>query len=147
MDDVQGAQVILGDLEDLTDPGTVGERKDKGLKIKKIKQRKHQEKLEIQKEKEKNKPEIENNFEYSGNPSDARVFVKTYGCSHNMSDSEFMMGQLANYGFSLVDNVENSDVVIINSCTVKNPSQDAIVNLVGKANAVGKKCVVAGCVP
>lgn len=64
-----------------------------------------------------------------------------------MSDSEFMMGQLANYGFGLVDNVEESDLVIINSCTVKNPSQDAIVNLVGKANTVGKKCVVAGCVP
>lgn len=104
--------------------------------------------LEKEKQEEEAKlEEFKSHHVYNGNPADSKVFVKTYGCSHNMSDSEFMMGQLASYGFSLVENIDESDVVVINSCTVKNPSQDAIVNLVAKAKKVGKKCVVAGCVP
>lgn len=37
MEETQGTQLILGDIEDMTDPGSVGERKDKGLKMKKLK--------------------------------------------------------------------------------------------------------------
>ena len=29
------------------------------------------------------------------------IFVKTWGCSHNSSDSEYMAGQLASYGFKI----------------------------------------------
>lgn len=80
-------------------------------------------------------------------PGVQRVFVKTYGCSHNTSDSEYMMGLLSEYGYKLVEDFPESDVCIINSCTVKNPSQDAFVNYVSKAKETGKKVVVAGCVP
>jgi hypothetical protein len=55
-------------------------------------------------------------------PGKQKVFVKTYGCSHNISDSEYMAGLLADYGFKLVDKMENADACLINSCTVKNPS-------------------------
>jgi threonylcarbamoyladenosine tRNA methylthiotransferase CDKAL1 len=80
-------------------------------------------------------------------PGTQRVFFKTYGCSHNTSDSEYMMGLLVDYGYKLVEDFGESDVCIINSCTVKNPSQDAFVNYVSKAKQTGKKVVVAGCVP
>jgi threonylcarbamoyladenosine tRNA methylthiotransferase CDKAL1 len=80
-------------------------------------------------------------------PGVQKVFVKTYGCSHNTSDSEYMMGLLSEYGYKLVEDFFESDVCIINSCTVKNPSQDAFVNYVTKARETGKKVVVAGCVP
>jgi threonylcarbamoyladenosine tRNA methylthiotransferase CDKAL1 len=60
-------------------------------------------------------------------PGKQKVFVKTYGCSHNISDSEYMAGLLAEYGFQLVDKMEVADACLINSCTVKNPSQEKFV--------------------
>ena len=80
-------------------------------------------------------------------PGKARVFVKTYGCSHNISDSEYMAGLLQDYGFTLVDSVDKADACLINSCTVKNPSQEKFINLVGSAQKNGKPVVVSGCVP
>ncbi len=80
-------------------------------------------------------------------PGTQKVFLKTYGCSHNTSDSEYMMGLLTEYGYKFVEDFAESDVCVINSCTVKNPSQEAFVNYVQKAKQTGKKVVVAGCVP
>ena len=60
-------------------------------------------------------------------PGKQKVFVKTYGCSHNISDSEYMAGLLAEYGFQLVDKMEVADACLINSCTVKNPSQEKFI--------------------
>ena len=80
-------------------------------------------------------------------PGTQSIYVKTFGCSHNVSDSEFMMGQLTDYGYQIVSSVENADLVLINSCTVKNPSQDAFLAMVCKAKKIKKPVVVAGCVP
>ena len=80
-------------------------------------------------------------------PGSAKVFFRTFGCSHNVSDSEFMMGLLVKYGYVLVGSIEESDLCVFNSCTVKNPSQDAATNLAARAEQLGKKIVVTGCVP
>ena len=77
----------------------------------------------------------------------ARIYFRTFGCSHNVSDSEFMMGLLVKYGYVLVESIEECDLCILNSCTVKNPSQDAASNLAEKAERLGKHIVVTGCVP
>jgi threonylcarbamoyladenosine tRNA methylthiotransferase CDKAL1 len=84
---------------------------------------------------------------FDSRPGTGRIFVRTFGCSHNISDSEFMMGLLVKYGYTLVESLDQSDLCIFNSCTVKNPSQDAAVNLVARADQLGKKIVVTGCVP
>lgn len=52
------------------------------------------------------------------------IYVKTWGCAHNNSDSEYMAGQLAATGYHLTDKKENADLWLLNSCTVKNPSED-----------------------
>ena len=88
-----------------------------------------------------------NDFLHSNVPGTQKVHIKTYGCSHNTSDSEFMMGLLYDYGYDIVDDVTKSDICIINSCTVKNPSQDAFITYVTKSREYGKPVVVAGCVP
>eukprot|EP00743_Colponemidia_sp_Colp-15_P005396 GILK01005798.1.p1 GENE.GILK01005798.1~~GILK01005798.1.p1 ORF type:complete len:585 (+),score=92.25 GILK01005798.1:72-1757(+) len=80
-------------------------------------------------------------------PGTQKIYVKTYGCSHNMSDSEYMMGQLAAYGYSFTEDAEEADVCLINSCTVKNPSQDSFIGMVERAKLKDKPVVVAGCVP
>jgi len=82
-----------------------------------------------------------------GVPGTQRVYVKTFGCSHNTSDAEFMMGQLSSYGYHLVDSPQEADVCVINSCTVKGPSQEAFMTAVQRAKAMGRPVVVSGCVP
>ena len=76
-----------------------------------------------------------------------RIFIKTFGCSHNASDSEYMAGILASEGYEIVPTLESSDLAIINSCTVKSPSQAAFLNSVIKSKNFNKKIVVGGCVP
>eukprot|EP00928_Gymnodinium_smaydae_P008961 TRINITY_DN13309_c0_g1_i1.p1 TRINITY_DN13309_c0_g1~~TRINITY_DN13309_c0_g1_i1.p1 ORF type:complete len:560 (-),score=136.47 TRINITY_DN13309_c0_g1_i1:375-2054(-) len=80
-------------------------------------------------------------------PGQQRIFIKTQGCAHNSSDSEFMMGLLRDYGYTFVTSLEEADAVVVNSCTVKNPSQDTATNLVKKAQESGKAVVLTGCVP
>eukprot|EP01068_Selenidium_serpulae_P016797 Selendium_serpulae@DN6323_c0_g1_i2.p1 len=80
-------------------------------------------------------------------PGTQNIFFKTYGCSHNTSDAEFMMGQLEEYGYKLVASMADADLCIFNSCTVKNPSQDSFVWQVNEARKLKKHVVMSGCVP
>ena len=75
-----------------------------------------------------------------------KVWVKTWGCSHNSSDSEYMSGLLAQHGFQLVNQPRDAHLWLLNSCTVKNPAEDHFRNEVNKARSEGKKVVAAGCV-
>ena len=52
------------------------------------------------------------------------MYVKTWGCSHNNSDGEYMAGQLAAYGYQIVDDKMTADLWLLNSCTVKAPAED-----------------------
>lgn len=81
-------------------------------------------------------------------PGTQTIYVKTWGCTHNNSDSEYMAGQLAAYGYTIttVDPLV-SDLWLLNSCTVKNPAEDGFRNEIKKAQNLGKYVVLAGCVP
>jgi threonylcarbamoyladenosine tRNA methylthiotransferase CDKAL1 len=83
-------------------------------------------------------------------PGVARVYVKTWGCAHNNSDGEYMAGLLSEYGYEVViedDDAKSANVWVLNSCTVKGPAESHFVNTITEAQAMGKKVVVAGCVP
>ncbi|XP_041358083.1 threonylcarbamoyladenosine tRNA methylthiotransferase-like [Gigantopelta aegis] len=80
-------------------------------------------------------------------PGTQSVFVKTWGCSHNNSDSEYMAGQLASYGYKITENKDEADLWLLNSCTVKNPAEDHFRNEINSANKLNKHVVLAGCVP
>ena len=79
-------------------------------------------------------------------PGTQKIWIKTYGCSHNVSDSEYMEGILSNYGFRIVEEKGDADLWLINSCTVKDPSQAAFMHLVNTAKEKQFPVVVAGCV-
>ncbi|OII73047.1 uncharacterized protein cubi_02278 [Cryptosporidium ubiquitum] len=80
-------------------------------------------------------------------PGIAKIMVKNFGCNHNRSDSESMMGLLSEYGYTLVDELDECNLIVINSCTVKGPSQDSCQNLIELAKSKNKFVVVTGCVP
>jgi len=58
-----------------------------------------------------------------------------------------MSGQLQKFGYKLVDDHLNAHVCIINSCTVKTPSESAFVNFCKGLEKMNKKVIVSGCVP
>ncbi|KAI9094597.1 hypothetical protein DFS34DRAFT_582746 [Phlyctochytrium arcticum] len=83
-------------------------------------------------------------------PGRAAVYVKTWGCGHNNSDGEYMAGLLAANGYTVLlqDSQKNdADVWLLNSCTVKGPSEQTFINDIRKGQDQGKRVVVAGCVP
>ncbi|KAK6129600.1 hypothetical protein DH2020_036645 [Rehmannia glutinosa] len=63
------------------------------------------------------------------------------------SDSEYMAGQLSAFGYNLSENQDEADLWLINTCTVKSPSQSAMETLIAKCRNAKKPLVVAGCVP
>ncbi|XP_015687177.1 threonylcarbamoyladenosine tRNA methylthiotransferase [Protobothrops mucrosquamatus] len=80
-------------------------------------------------------------------PGIQKIWIRTWGCSHNSSDGEYMAGQLAAYGYSITENAAEADLWLLNSCTVKSPAEDHFRNSIKKAQEGKKKIVLAGCVP
>ncbi|XP_062474020.1 threonylcarbamoyladenosine tRNA methylthiotransferase isoform X3 [Pezoporus occidentalis] len=80
-------------------------------------------------------------------PGAQKIWIRTWGCSHNNSDGEYMAGQLAAYGYKITENSAEADLWLLNSCTVKNPAEDHFRNSIKKAQQEKKKVVLAGCVP
>lgn len=80
-------------------------------------------------------------------PGIQKIWIRTWGCSHNNSDGEYMAGQLAAYGYQITENASDADLWLLNSCTVKNPAEDHFRNSIKKAQEENKKVVLAGCVP
>jgi MiaB-like tRNA modifying enzyme len=72
-----------------------------------------------------------------------KVFIKTYGCTLNQTDSDAMKGLLLANGVEIVQEEGSANVIILNTCTVKSQTQQKIIEKLKKLN--GKKIVVAGC--
>lgn len=77
-------------------------------------------------------------------PGTQTIYVKTWGCTHNSSDAEYMAGQLATQGYNLTDDKLQADLWLLNSCTVKNPAEDQFRNEIKKGKILGKHIVVTG---
>jgi MiaB-like tRNA modifying enzyme len=75
-----------------------------------------------------------------------RVFVKSFGCSTNLADGAMLEGCLAQAGYELAGSVSASDVVVYNTCAVKGPTENRMVE-VCKRVPEGKRLIVAGCLP
>jgi threonylcarbamoyladenosine tRNA methylthiotransferase CDKAL1 len=75
-----------------------------------------------------------------------RVCIRSFGCSTNSADGEVLAGCLAEAGYKLVDTVEAADIVIYNTCAVKGPTENRMMEVLKRVPA-GKKLIVAGCLP
>ncbi|VVT29268.1 tRNA (N6-isopentenyl adenosine(37)-C2)-methylthiotransferase MiaB [Hoeflea sp. EC-HK425] len=84
-----------------------------------------------------------------------KVFVKTYGCQMNVYDSERMGDALTRDGYQTVDTVEAADLILINTCHIREKAAEKVYSQLGRLaklkrqrNAVGGDLMVAvaGCV-
>ena len=88
-------------------------------------------------------------------PPDKKVFVKTYGCQMNVYDSERMRDVLAPLGYAETDSPEQADLVILNTCHIREKAAEKVYSELGKIRkmktarqAAGQDMLiaVAGCV-
>lgn len=55
-----------------------------------------------------------------------QVFIETYGCQMNVNDSEVVLSVLQNAGYSLCDSIENADIILINTCSIRDNAEQRI---------------------
>ena len=75
-----------------------------------------------------------------------KVFIKNFGCSSNTADGEVLAGCLAEAGFQIATSESEADLLIYNTCAVKGPTENRIIDAIKHAPK-NKKIVVAGCLP
>jgi tRNA-2-methylthio-N6-dimethylallyladenosine synthase len=84
-----------------------------------------------------------------------RLFIKTYGCQMNVYDSARMADLLAPLGFAATETVDDADMVILNTCHIREKAAEKVYSELGKLKRLkqarakdGKRLIVAvaGCV-
>ena len=60
------------------------------------------------------------------------VYVETYGCQMNVSDSELMIGALAAHGYESVPSPEGADVILVNTCAIRDHAEQRVIGRLGE---------------
>ncbi len=74
-----------------------------------------------------------------------KIYIETYGCSANQNNSEIMAGLLLESKYGIVDSEDEADLIILNTCIVKGPTESKEIARIKRIAAGKKKLVVAGC--
>ncbi len=61
-----------------------------------------------------------------------RVWIETYGCQMNVADSELMLGVLAREGYAVADRPDDADVMLVNTCAVRDNAEQRVIGRVGE---------------
>ena len=78
------------------------------------------------------------------------AYVETYGCQQNEADSEKLRGYLAQSGYAIVQEAEGADVVIMNTCAIREHAEQRVFGNLGalthtKRRHPGQKIFLCGC--
>src|SRR5262245_29974881 len=81
-----------------------------------------------------------------------KYFIETYGCQMNVHDSERMAGLLETSGYDRADTDADADLVVINTCSVRERAEDKLYTRLGEIKEMGRELgrdpvvAVTGCV-
>lgn len=75
------------------------------------------------------------------------IYIETYGCSANQNNSEIIRGICKQAGLDFVENEKIADIIILNTCIVKGPTENSIKRRILDLQALNKPIIVAGCMP
>ena len=76
-----------------------------------------------------------------------RFYLETYGCSLNAADSGVIIGRMEGLGGERVKSLSDADIIIVNTCGVKEPTEDKIIHRLGEISSIDIPVIVAGCLP
>ncbi|MBU2617537.1 MAG: hypothetical protein KKI07_02525 [Euryarchaeota archaeon] len=74
-----------------------------------------------------------------------KAYIETYGCTANQSDSQRIKAIILQNDYEIAENVESSDVIIINTCTVTDRTERRMIKRLRELKK--EKVIVAGCLP
>ena len=80
-----------------------------------------------------------------------KLFIESYGCAMNFSDSEVVASILTNEGYNTTTILEEADLVLVNTCSIRDKAEQTVRKRLEKYNAVkrevnpGMKVGVLGC--
>ena len=60
-----------------------------------------------------------------------RIYIETYGCQMNVSDSELLLGLLGAQGYVRTDNPADADVMLVNTCAVRDHAEQRVLGRMG----------------
>jgi tRNA-2-methylthio-N6-dimethylallyladenosine synthase len=72
------------------------------------------------------------------------VYIETYGCQMNVSDSELMLGKLMAEGYTPVDKPDGADVILVNTCAIRDHAEQRVVGRLGELKRFMKPGSVVG---
>ncbi|SIS42228.1 tRNA-i(6)A37 thiotransferase enzyme MiaB [Zobellia uliginosa] len=84
------------------------------------------------------------------NANSKKLYIESYGCQMNFSDSEIVASILANEGFNTTQNLKEADLVLVNTCSIREKAELTVRKRLEKFNAIKKnrphmKVGVLGC--
>jgi tRNA-2-methylthio-N6-dimethylallyladenosine synthase len=59
-------------------------------------------------------------------PSPKKVFIETYGCQMNISDTELILGSLATVGYQSTKRLDEADLILMNTCAVREKAEERV---------------------
>lgn len=76
-----------------------------------------------------------------------KVYIESYGCTFNKADGQIIAGNLIENDIDIVDSIEEADVIIVNTCYVKLPTENKVTYKIQKLQKdfPDKKIIVGGC--
>src|SRR5207237_5187498 len=72
------------------------------------------------------------------------VYIETYGCQMNVSDTELMLGKLTASGYESVEQPEGADVILINTCAIRDHAEQRVIGRLGEMKSRMKRDAVLG---
>ena len=72
------------------------------------------------------------------------VYIETYGCQMNVSDTELMLGKLAESGYQSVSAPDGADVILINTCAIRDHAEQRVMGRLGEMKSRMKPGAVVG---
>ena len=72
------------------------------------------------------------------------VYIETYGCQMNVSDSELMLGKLTDSGYTVVDVPDGADVILVNTCAIRDHAEQRVIGRLGELRRHMKPDTVVG---
>ena len=77
-------------------------------------------------------------------PVRSTVYIETYGCQMNVSDSELILGKLAASGYDQVQSPDAADVILVNTCAIREHAEQRVMGRLGEMKSRMKKDAVLG---
>lgn len=68
-----------------------------------------------------------------------KAYVETYGCQMNVADGELMNGVLAANGYELAASPEEADVILVNTCAIREHAEQRVLGRVGELNRIKRE--------